>query len=88
MAARQLKYVIGQSGGTPTPIIFPAWLDHAEFASFHPTSAGTVQISADISEHDSTEAEAFCFGKSHTLDLESDPADSGIITSLLNKAWL
>ena len=87
MAARTLKYIIGQSAsGMPTPIIFPEWLDHSEFARFQPTSAGIVQIYPH--ETAAGKVEAVCFGESHTLEIDSDPADSQTITRLLNrKEW-
>lgn len=53
-------------------IVFPATMKHSEFKHFEPVSAGFISFGVDREGNPS----CTCYGKSESLDLESDPIDT------------
>lgn len=74
-----MKYVII---GNAFPIIFHEAIEHAAVAGSNipATSAGFVDI-----EQSDGKIFAKCYGESISLELKSDPCDSELIETLLNK---
>lgn len=78
------KYIMIQSGGLDTPVIFPAWLGHDEaarmvFDKSSILSAGFVTISKD----ENGAIKAYCSRESVSLKIKSRPEDTEILTHYL-----
>ena len=63
------KYVKSQEGEI---IVFPPYMKHSSFASFKPTSAGTISFGVD----EKGKMSCICYGDSHTLRLTCDEEDT------------
>jgi len=88
----QMKYIIYEYGGGEVPIIFPEFIQHSQFQSFRPVSAGFVNIYGD----DKPKEGACCcenalsvnvWGNSVGLGLRSRKEDKDIITKELMRHY-
>ena len=74
---KQMKYIIVDDGMSDVPYIFPEHIEHTLMAGLvHGTaiSAGFISFSIDS---------LVCYGKSISLDIESQPEDSDLINKLI-----
>lgn len=73
------KYIVCDSGC----IVFPSSFNHADFAKFKPTSAGSVTFYAEEGDN----VVAHCYGESVSLKIKSDPKDGDLITRQILKDY-
>jgi len=81
----KLKYVRFETRLADSVFLFPTWEAHAEVAlrlRYKPVSAGFVSIWVDENQN----LQVQTYGRSESLDMESDPADAALILSMLKTA--
>lgn len=78
----KLKYIRFESRLADSVFLFPTWENHADVAfrlRYKPVSAGFVSVTVDAQGM----IQVTTYGRSESLNMESDPEDAELITRML-----
>lgn len=78
----KLKYIRFETRLADSVFLFPTWENHADVAArlgYKPVSAGFVRVTVD----DQGVIQVHTYGRSESLNMESDPEDAQLIRFML-----